>query len=512
MNQTSALQICSLAEFVSLLQFRLRAAAGAEAEAQSTGKTRAFDERYRNVGVAALAGHDVMEAFLVLLCLYVFLARAEAASGSAGYAVGGGGGEGKSPGGTVLPLRVREVEAPAANRLRFRHNVRLTVPVAVGTPPQNVTMVLDTGSELSWLLCNGSCAPPLTPAFNASGSASYDAVPCLSPACEWRGRDLPVPPSCGMPPSNACRVSLSYADASSADGVLAADTFLLGGAPPVGNYFGCITSYSSTTATNSNATDTTEEATGLLGMNRGTLSFVTQTGTRRFAYCISPGEGPGVLLLGDDGGVAPPLNYTPLIEISQPLPYFDRVAYSVQLEGIRVGYALLPIPKSALTPDHTGAGQTMVDSGTQFTFLLADAYAALKDEFLNQTRLLLAPLGEPEFVFQGAFDACFRGPEARMAAASELLPEVGLVLRGAEVAVAGEKLLYMVPGERRGEGDAEAVWCLTFGNSDMAGMSAYVIGHHHQQNVWVEYDLQNGRVGFAPARCDLATERLGAGA
>jgi hypothetical protein len=46
----------------------------------------------------------------------------------------------------------------------------------------------------------------------------------------------------------------------------------------------------------------------------------------------------------------------------------------------------------------------------------------------------------------------------------------------------------------------------------MAGMSAYVIGHHHQQNVWVEYDLQNGRVGFAPARCDLATERLGSGA
>uniref|UniRef100_A0A0D3FGS4 Peptidase A1 domain-containing protein n=1 Tax=Oryza barthii TaxID=65489 RepID=A0A0D3FGS4_9ORYZ len=306
-----------------------------------------------------------MEASLVLLCLCVFLAS---------------GGEGRSPAGTVLPLQVRvqevELEAPAANRLRFRHNVSLTVPVAVGTPPQNVTMVLDTGSELSWLLCNGSYAPPLTPTFNASGSSSYGAVPCPSTACEWRGRDLPVPPFCDTPPSNACRVSLSYADASSADGVLATDTFLLtGGAPPVA------------------------------------------------------------------------------------------------LEGIRVGCALLPIPKSVLTPDHTGAGQTMVDSGTQFTFLLADAYAALKAEFTSQARLLLAPLGEPGFVFQGAFDACFRGPEARV-----------------------------------------AVWCLTFGNSDMAGMSAYVIGHHHQQNVWVEYDLQNGRVGFAPARCDLATQRLGAGA
>jgi hypothetical protein len=417
--------------------------------------------------------------------------------------------------GTVLPLmRVQQLvlppttHSPPPNRLRFRHDVSLTVPVAVGAPPQNVTMVLDTGSELSWLRCNGSRVPSAPPpqapaAFNGSASSTYAAAHCSSPECQWRGRDLPVPPFCAGPPSNSCRVSLSYADASSADGILAADTFLLGGAPPVRALFGCVTSYSSATATNSSDS---EAATGLLGMNRGSLSFVTQIATLRFAYCIAPGDGPGLLVLGGDGAaLAPQLNYTPLIQISRPLPYFDRVAYSVQLEGIRVGAALLPIPKSVLAPDHTGAGQTMVDSGTQFTFLLADAYAPLKGEFLNQTSALLAPLGESEFVFQGAFDACFRASEARVAAASQMLPEVGLVLRGAEVAVGGEKLLYRVPGERRGEGGAEAVWCLTFGNSDMAGMSAYVIGHHHQQNVWVEYDLQNGRVGFAPARCDLAT-------
>ncbi|CAL4938722.1 unnamed protein product [Urochloa decumbens] len=432
---------------------------------------------------------------ILLLCLGL-LADA-AAAGDGGRAL-------------LLPLRV---QAAPANKLRFRHDVSLTVSVAVGTPPQNVTMVLDTGSELSWLLCNATTTnnPSAAAAFNASASSTYAAARCESLECQWRGRDLPVPPFCAAPPSNSCRVSLSYADASSADGVLASDTFLLGGAPPVPALFGCVTSYYSATGGSSSSSNAT--TTGLLGMNRGTLSFVTQTSTRRFAYCIAPGDGPGLLVLGGGGAgnaPAPPsLNYTPLVEISQPLPYFDRVAYSVHLDGIRVGTALLPIPKSVLAPDHTGAGQTMVDSGTQFTFLLADAYAALKAEFLDRTREILPPLGEPGFVFQGAFDACFRGPEARVAAASRRLPEVGLVLRGAEVAVAGEKLLYRVPGERRGVGSAEAVWCLTFGNSDMAGMSAYVIGHHHQQNVWVEYDLQNGRVGFAPARCDLATQRLG---
>ncbi|KAF8683671.1 hypothetical protein HU200_044600 [Digitaria exilis] len=436
---------------------------------------------------------------ILLLCLSL-LVRAAAADR-----------EDRFGGGVLLPLRTVQAASPPqapANRLRFRHDVSLTVSVAVGTPPQNVTMVLDTGSELSWLLCNGTTSAPAE--FNASASSTYGAaVRCPSPECRWRGRDLPSPPFCAAPPSNSCLVSLSYADASSADGVLAADTFLLGAAPPpVPALFGCVTSYYSATGTINSSEPAT---TGLLGMNRGVLSFVTQTNTRRFAYCIAPGDGPGLLVLGGDVplALAPPLNYTPLVEISQPLPYFDRVAYSVELEGIRVGATLLPIPKSVLAPDHTGAGQTMVDSGTQFTFLLADAYAALKAAFASRARAVLPSLDEPGFVFQGAFDACFRAAEGQVAAASRLLPEVGIVLRGAEVAVAGEKLLYRVPGERRGEGGAEAVWCLTFGNSDMAGMSAYVIGHHHQQNVWVEYDLQKARVGFAPARCDLATRRLG---
>ncbi|XP_020108217.1 aspartic proteinase PCS1-like, partial [Ananas comosus] len=371
---------------------------------------------------------------------------------------------------------------------------------AVGAPPQNVSMVLDTGSELSWLLCNTSSSPN---SFNLLASSSYRPLPCSSPACQSQARDLPVPPSCD-PSSNACRVSLSYADASSSEGSLAADSFLLGRPPPLRTVFGCIfSSYDSSAA--AAATH------GLLGMNRGALSFVTQSATRRFSYCISDRDDSGVLLLGGDAGsapFAPRLNYTPLIEISLPLPYFDRVAYSVQLEGIRVGAALLPIPKSVLAPDHTGAGQTMVDSGTQFTFLLGDAYDALKVEFLRQTRALLTPLNEPDFVFQGAFDLCFRIPAAGAGAGAPLpsrLPEVGVVLRGAELRVSGERLLYRVEGERRG---GDGVWCATFGNSDLVPMSAYVIGHHHQQNLWVEYDLDNRRVGFAPVRCDLAAQRL----
>ncbi|XP_072997498.1 aspartic proteinase PCS1-like [Typha latifolia] len=405
----------------------------------------------------------------------------------------------------ILPLRSKKVQSlpipRQPNKLLFHHNVTLMVSISVGTPPQNVSMVLDTGSELSWLLCNGSSPS----SFKPNASYSYRPLPCSSPTCQSQARDLPIPPSCDPSTSGACHVSLSYADASSYDGSLAADSFRLGGSLSVPSaLFACVSSaFDSTSASASASTS------GLLGMNRGALSFVTQTRTTRFSYCISDRDDSGVLVLGGvttaAGGLRLSLNYTPLIQISLPLPYFDRVAYSIQLEGIRVSSTLLPIPKSVLVPDHTGAGQTMVDSGTQFTFLLGEAYTALKIEFLKQTKGILPVLDEPDFVFQGAFDLCFKVPNDKEPPTLRL-PEVVLVLRGAEVIVTSDRLLYRVEGERRG---GDAVWCFTFGNSDLVPLSAYIIGHHHQQNVWVEYDLENGRVGFAPARCDLATQRLG---
>ncbi|OAY68108.1 Aspartic proteinase PCS1 [Ananas comosus] len=324
-------------------------------------------------------------------------------------------------------------------------------------------------------------------------------IPCSSPTCRAQARDPRAPAACDAG-GRVCDVSVSYADGSSSEGALASDLFRLGdAAAPLRTVFGCMSSASSSSssAAAAAAAATTTTTTGMLGMDRGALSFVTQSGTRRFSYCISDRDAAGVLLLGRSP-LPLPLNYTPLSRPPPlPLPYFDRAAYSVRLLGIRVGGALLPLPASALAPDHTGAGQTMVDSGTQFTFLLGDAYAALRAEFLRRTRGVLRPL---DYAFEGAFDLCFRTPEGAAAPATRRLPAVALELEGAEVAVEGERLLYEV---------GNGVRCLTFGNADLAGISAFVIGHHHQQNLWVEYDLDNARLGFAPVRCDLATQRLG---
>lgn len=252
------------------------------------------------------------------------------------------------------------------------------------------------------------------------------------------------------------------------------------------------------------------KTTGLLGMNRGSLSFISQMGFPKFSYCISgSADFSGVLLLGDANfSWLAPLNYTPLIQISTPLPYFDRVAYTVQLMGIKVNGKLLPIPESVLRPDHTGAGQTMVDSGTQFTFLLGPVYTALRTEFLNRTSGLLPVYEDPNFVFQGAMDLCYRVQPARTWTFRRL-PTVTLIFEGqTEMTVSGEPLLYRVPHHAVGN---DSVYCFTFGNSDLLGIEAYVIGHHHQQNMWIEFDLERSRIGLARIQCDVSGQRLGIG-
>ncbi|KAL1348423.1 hypothetical protein HN51_024405 [Arachis hypogaea] len=397
----------------------------------------------------------------------------------------------------LLPLK-QQTQQPSSNsrKLSFQHNVTLTVTLTVGTPPQNVTMVLDTGSELSWLHCNPVNNDTFN-FFNSSLSSSYVPTPCNSSICKTRTQDLPIPVSCDSTTKKLCHVIVSYADSTSNEGTLAADTFSIGATPQPNTLFGCMES-GYTTNPNEDS-----KSTGLLGMNQGSLSFVTQLGLPKFSYCISIGEGSsGVLLFGATTAFPwlGPLQYTPLVKTTTSLPYFDRVAYTVQLEGIKVSDKLLQLPKSVFVPDHTGAGQTMVDSGTQFTFLLGSVYTALKNEFLNQTKgkSMLKVVEDPNFVFQGAMDLCYSVVGGGGGVAAEV-PAVTMVFSGAEMRVSGERLLYKVN---------ESMYCFTFGNSDMLGIEAYVIGHHHQQNVWMEFDLVNARVGFADTKCDLASQRL----
>ncbi|KAL0724847.1 hypothetical protein Bca4012_039446 [Brassica carinata] len=104
-------------------------------------------------------------------------------------------------------------------------------------------MVLDTGSELSWLYCKQS-STSTTPIFDHAKSSSYIAIPCSSPVCTTQTQDLPAPATCDKQ-ANLCHVAVSYVDGSSLDGNLAKETFGIGSWTRPAMVFGCMDSSSS---------------------------------------------------------------------------------------------------------------------------------------------------------------------------------------------------------------------------------------------------------------------------
>ncbi|KAK9154334.1 hypothetical protein Sjap_001814 [Stephania japonica] len=139
----------------------------------------------------------------------------------------------------VLPLETKVIPSQSIpkppNKLSFHHNVSLTVSLSVGTPPQNVSMVIDTGSELSWLNCKSSPSPSPSPShpmntFHPFLSSSYSPIPCSSPTCTTRTRDFSIPVSCD--PSHHCHATLAYVDSSSSEGNLASTPSLSAPPPP----------------------------------------------------------------------------------------------------------------------------------------------------------------------------------------------------------------------------------------------------------------------------------------
>uniref|UniRef100_A0A8R7TC84 Xylanase inhibitor N-terminal domain-containing protein n=1 Tax=Triticum urartu TaxID=4572 RepID=A0A8R7TC84_TRIUA len=201
----------------------------------------------------------------------------------------------------------------------FHHNVSLTVSLAVGTPQQNVTMVLDTGSEPSLLLYARNDVISLCP----RSSATFVAVPYAS--AQYRFRDLPSPPACNGA-SSRCSVLLSYADGSSSDSALATDVSVVVRGVPLHCF-----------------------RVRLVPGRRPERRAAGHEQGRPFLRLA--GQHPTLLVLHlrprrrrraaprTATATCPPsaAQYTPMYQPALPLPYFDRVAYPVQLMGIRVG-------------------------------------------------------------------------------------------------------------------------------------------------------------------------------
>ncbi|MED6143293.1 hypothetical protein PIB30_004794 [Stylosanthes scabra] len=367
-------------------------------------------------------------------------------------------------------------------RSTFKYSMALIVTLPIGTPPQAQQMILDTGSQLSWIQCHNKKAvkPPPTASFDPSLSSTFSLLPCTHPLCKPQIPDFTLPTSCDQ--NRLCHYSYFYADGTYAEGNLVREKLTFRpshSTPPL--ILGCAT-YSS-------------DARGILGINRGRLSFSSQAKINKFSYCVPPRQtrpGPaptGSFYLGNNPH-STGFKYIPMMTFSnsQRMPNLDPLAYTVAMNGIRIGGKRLNISPAVFRPDAGGSGQTMVDSGSEFTYLVSAAYDKVREEVVR----IVGPRMKKGYVYGGVADMCFEGRDAGVEIGRLIGEMVFEFEKGVEIVVPKERVLADVGG---------GVHCIGIGSSDKLGAASNIIGNFHQQNLWVEFDLTNRRVGFGGADC-----------
>ena len=112
--------------------------------------------------------------------------------------------------------------------------------VTVGLGGQNMTVIVDTGSDLTWVQCEPckSCYDQQGPLFKPSKSSSYQSLLCNSTTCQSL---LPATGNSEACESDipTCNYMVNYGDGSFSNGELGMEELSFGGVAVKNFVFGC---------------------------------------------------------------------------------------------------------------------------------------------------------------------------------------------------------------------------------------------------------------------------------
>ncbi|KAK3210674.1 hypothetical protein Dsin_015380 [Dipteronia sinensis] len=342
------------------------------------------------------------------------------------------------------------------------------VTVGLGTPKKELSLIFDTGSDLTWTQCQpclGSCYEQTEPIFDPKLSETYTNISCSSSSCDLLKSGTGNSPSCD---SSTCVYAIGYGDNSFSVGFFVTETLSLTPTDVFPKFlFGC----------GQNNQGLFGGAAGLIGLGRDQISLVSQTSQKYdkiFSYCLpSSSSSTGHLTLGNGGGsVSNSVKFTPLSTMSQ-----RPSLYGLDVTGISVGGQKLSIPSSVFS-----SSGTIIDSGTIITRLPPTAYSSLKSAF--QQQMSQYPTAPPLSILDTCYD--FSKYE------NVTFPTISFSFNGGtEVEIDETGVFYA--------SEVTQV-CLAFAPNDNDGDVA-IFGNVQQKTLEVVYDVAGGRVGFAPGGC-----------
>ncbi|KAK1260383.1 Aspartic proteinase CDR1 [Acorus gramineus] len=347
--------------------------------------------------------------------------------------------------------------------------------LTVGTPPMTMMALIDTGSELTWFQCfpcDDNCYSQILPVFDPLSSKTYKTHSCDSDMCHK------LDSSGCIPYSNECTFALTYADESISEGKLATDNFGVVSSdsrdisiPDI--TFGCSHSAEGIYS---------ENATGIIGLDMGPLSFISQlgdSGKGRFSYCLMrvlpDTDTSSVILFGEDAWMLGPSTRILSLE-------YDSSMYYLNLLDISVDGDRLNVPPGTFLPKADGGGGLIIDSGAELTYLHAVAYDLLTEKLLETVKLKPWRLEDDEEAH------CWEKEDLED---GESIPVVTLHFQGG-------LNVDLQPWNTFHYWYAGKV-CLAIKPVSNSGIS--IIGALAQQNIHIGYDLKMKEIHMSPANC-----------
>ncbi|XP_042039548.1 aspartyl protease family protein At5g10770-like [Salvia splendens] len=362
----------------------------------------------------------------------------------------------------------KKVNLPAQSAISLG-NGNYLVSVGLGTPKKTLSLVFDTGSDLTWTQCQpcaGSCYKQQDPIFDPKTSTSYSNISCTSTTCSQLSSATGHTPDCSI---GTCVYSLRYGDNSFSIGLFSNDTLTIANDVFPNFKFGC----------GQENQGLFGQTAGIIGLGRDPLSLISQTATKYgnyFSYCLpSKLSSTGHLTLGKVGGSATSVQFTPF-DSSQSGSSF----YYITIASIAVAGKQLPIEQGVFKK----AGGTIIDSGTVITRLPPAAYGALSGAFKEGMKKY------PAAAARSIFNTCFDFSNYMNTNIS--FPTVSFEFGG------GVKINLSPAGILIPVSSTEA--CLAFAGNG-ADTDIGIFGNMQQLTFEVVYDVAGGKLGFGAAGC-----------